>query len=77
MSALTAAGGFAPPVLPYHTAWELDHARLLHEVLPIFRAARGGIDFTPPEVRWARARERELRAGRKIWDFPPVPEVAR
>jgi len=44
---------------------------------PSFTAVRGGIDFSPPHIRWARARERDLRAEAKFWDWERPPDVSR
>ena len=57
---ITAPGGFVSPT--YHTARAIDEAIVLHEVLPVFRAVRGKIDFREPAVKWAEARE--LRVAR-------------
>lgn len=70
---IRASGGFIAPRLPYHTAAEIDEAVRIHEVLPVFRALMGGLDFRPPEVRWAEEREHELRASARMWDWPRPP----
>lgn len=68
---LVASGGFIAPAYPYVR----NDFRLFRDVMPVFSATRGSIDFSPPpHVRWARQRERELRAGAKMWDWPRPPE---
>ena len=58
---MTAVGGLAPPaVLPYHDAWALDHARIIHEVMPDFRAWEYHFWGSSAEA-WAWQREKELR----------------
>lgn len=70
MSALTASGGFCAPGNT-GVSFALEAFRITR--LPAFSAVRGGIDFRPPEVKWAIQRERELRAGAQMWDWPSPP----
>lgn len=63
--ALVSEGGWAPPTLMYHSADAIEQARFTYEVLPVFRALSAGFDFRPSHVRWAEARELELREERQ------------
>jgi hypothetical protein len=67
---IQAAGGYCAPATNTGVSFGMTAIRYS---LPRFTAYRGGIDFTPPHVRWARQRERELRAARRMWDFPRPP----
>jgi hypothetical protein len=66
---LVSSGGFSLPP----TSTSATTFRLFHDTMPVFSAMRGSIDFSPPHVRWARQRERELRATAKMWDWPRPP----
>lgn len=63
---LRATGGFCPPT----HSFALPALRIALRDLPPFTASRGGIRFEDPAERWAREREREMRALTRMWDWP-------
>ena len=72
--AVTSSGGFAVPVRLGIDASEFAAAvQRAMRALPPYTASRGNFDFRPPHVRWAVERERELRAVRRMWDWPRPP----
>jgi len=72
--AVTSSGGFTVPVRLGIDASEFAAAvQSVMRAWPSYTAARGRFDFRPPHVRWAIQRERELRAARRMWDWPVPP----
>lgn len=69
---LVASGGFCAPQYQSQSMY----LPLLRNLIS-FTAVRGGIDFSPPHIRWAHTRERELRAEAKFWDWERPPDVSR
>lgn len=68
---IRASAGFIAPTLTYGPPMT---AAEFWRFMPRFMALR---DFAPPEVRWARARERTMRRYTKMWQWPRAPEVSR
>lgn len=65
---MVASGGFATPANA-GISFALTALRI-SPLLPAFSASRGRIRWEDPAERWARLREREMRAYSRMWDWP-------